>query len=124
MTPLSLPDLTPTHRPIHKSHPTARNQDPTQSPAVSEVGRRIDRETHEDISYRVEHDQALGKPTVGREGRDVEFEEAEGASRLEAEFDAEAEEDGPDDAGGDPEVWGLGQFGGGHCWVVAFCTRG
>ena len=110
MVPLSLPNLALAHSTIGKSHPTARYQYPAQSPAVSEVCSRIDGESHEDVSDRIEHDEALGQFPVGRQYRNVEFEEAERASGLEAEFDAEAEEDGGDDAGGDAEVWGLGEL--------------
>ena len=114
MIPLPLPNLALTHRTVNKSHPSARYQHPAQRPAVPEVRRRVDSETHEDVPDGIEHDEAFGKLPVRREGGDVELEEGERAAGLEAEFDAEAEEDGGDDAGGDAEVGGLGELGGGH----------
>lgn len=52
-----------------------------------------------------------------------EFEDGEGGVRADYAVEAEAEEYGGEDVGGDEEVGGLGEFGGGVGWHFFFRWR-
>lgn len=95
--------MTIAHRAIDKRDRASRNQNQAQSLAIAIEGSGVDGEAHENVADAVHGHEAVDHFPVRGESGGLEFEKSKSVGGADDGVDAESDEDGCEDVGGDAE---------------------